>query len=353
MAQNDVRTVMAQLKKGELHNLYYLYGQNVSGVETLTKKIIKKAVGENEEFSLNKLNGKSLNISDFRDMAEMLPMMSEYNCILVNDYNCEDQREDVNKRLIDALKEIPSQTVVIFNITGFEIKTKKVKGKLEVADKNKKLVDFISKNGIVCEQGIRTPAELAKDITARVSAKGGMISVESAQELASMCLSDTLMIENEIDKLCAYANGREITSVMLRELVSQQSDLTVYNLANAVSSFNRKKAFEILDDLLSRFPKNEDRRYLFSVVSGSFTDMYRAVCARQSGRGVADVASDFGYKWEFMVRNSFRDSSGMSLRRLRECMEILRDTAIQLNSTSADEKIVLETAVTKMLMTKN
>ena len=169
MAQTDVRTIMAQLKKGELYNLYYLYGQNVSGVETLTKAIIKKAVGENEEFSLNRLNGKSLNISDFRDMAEMMPMMSEYNCILVNDYNCEEQREDANKRLIDALKEIPPQTVVIFNITGFEIKTKKVRGRFEVADKNKKLVDFISKNGIVCEQGIRTPAELAKDIAARSS----------------------------------------------------------------------------------------------------------------------------------------------------------------------------------------
>lgn len=353
MAQADVRTVTAQLKKGELSNIYYLYGQNVSGVEALTKAIIRRAVGENEEYALNRLNGKELNIPDFCDMLEMMPMMSEYNCILVNDYNFEEQREDTNKRLLEAIKEIPPQTVVIFNVTGFEVKTKKVKGKSQIADKNKKIADLIAKNGIVCEQGIRTPDELAKEIAARVSARGGMISVANARELASMCLSDTLMITNEIDKLCAYADGREITREMLEELVPRQSDLTVYNLSNAVSSFNRKAAFEALDDLLARFPKSDDRRYLFSVVSGAFIDMYRAACARQSGHTVSDVMNDYGYKWEFMVKNAFRDSAKMSVRRLRECVGILRDTALELNSTSTDEKIVLEEAVTKMLMTRN
>ena len=42
----------------------------------------------------------------------------------------------------------------------------------------------------------------------------------------------------------------------------------------------------------------------------------------------------------------------MSTARIRSCIKILRDTAVQLNSTATDEKTVLEQAVTKMLMTK-
>lgn len=350
MAQVDAKTIAAQLKKGELHNFYYIYGLNVSGVESLTKAIIKKAVGDNTEFALNKLNGKQLDVSEFRDISEMMPMMSDYNCILVNDYNCEEHRDDDTKRLLEALKELPSQTVVIFNVTGFEPKTKKVKGKNELADKNKKLADFAAKSGILCEMGIKTPAELAKEIAAKVSSRGGSISIANAQELASMCLSDTLLINNEIDKLCAFANGREITSDMLHELVAQQSDVTVYNLANAVSSFNKKAAFDALGELMAQ---RVSRGAILATISGSFMDMYRAACARQSGKGISDVTRDFSYKWDFIVKNAFRDSSRMSVKRLRECIRILCDTAAELNSTATDERVVLEEMLTKMLMTKN
>ena len=253
MAYTDARTIASQLKKGEIRNLYYIFGADVVRVERLTKQIIKAAVGDNEEFALTRMNGKKIDFNELYDTVQMMPMMSEYNCILVNDYNCEKPREDMrgytaddlNKKLIEVLKEVPPQTVVVFNVTGFEVKVKKGK----IADKNKKLADFIEKNGIVCEFGAKTPDELAKDIAAKVSARGGMISLDNARGLAEMCLSDTLAIDNEIDKLCAYANGREITADMLRELVHVQSDMTVYKLASAVASMNRRAAYEAIDEL--------------------------------------------------------------------------------------------------------
>ena len=319
MAYTDARTIASQLKKGEIRNLYYIFGADVVRVERLTKQIIKAAVGDNEEFALTRMNGKKIDFNELYDTVQMMPMMSEYNCILVNDYNCEKPREDMrgytaddlNKKLIEVLKEVPPQTVVVFNVTGFEVKVKKGK----IADKNKKLADFIEKNGIVCEFGAKTPDELAKDIAAKVSARGGMISLDNARGLAEMCLSDTLAIDNEIDKLCAYANGREITADMLRELVHVQSDMTVYKLASAVASMNRRAAYEAIDELNI---DNKNRGEVLGAVTGTFIDMYRAACARQSGRGVNEMTADFSYKWDFMVKNAFRDSSRMSVRKLRE-----------------------------------
>lgn len=354
MAYTDARTIASQLKKGEIRNLYYIFGADVVRVERLTKQIIKATVGDNEEFALTRMNGKKIDFNELYDTVQMMPMMSEYNCILVNDYNCEKPREDMrgytaddlNKKLIEVLKEVPPQTVVVFNVTGFEVKVKKGK----IADKNKKLADFIEKNGIVCEFGAKTPDELAKDIAAKVSARGGMISLDNARGLAEMCLSDTLAIDNEIDKLCAYANGREITADMLRELVHVQSDMTVYKLASAVASMNRRAAYEAIDELNI---DNKNRGEVLGAVTGTFIDMYRAACARQSGRGVNEMAADFSYKWDFMVKNAFRDSSRMSVRKLRKCVAILRDTAVKLNSTSADPRTALEQAVTMMFMTNN
>ncbi len=40
MAYTDAKTIRTQLRKGELYNLYYICGEDVSGVEKLTDQII-------------------------------------------------------------------------------------------------------------------------------------------------------------------------------------------------------------------------------------------------------------------------------------------------------------------------
>ncbi len=346
MAQTDAKAIRTQIKKGSFSNFYYIFGQDVKGIEALTKDIIAKATDNNAELALTKLDGGNMKISDFRDMTEMAPMLSPYNCILVNDYNCNEKREDENKLLIEALKEIPQQTVVIFNITGFDIKD----GRKTVQGKNKKLTDLAAKIGICCEMPLKTSNELAKDIMSKIAANGGSITFQAAKELAEACLSDTLMIANETDKLIAYAGGREITIDTVHELVSRQSDVTIYNLADSVAAFNKKKAFEALDELMAQ---RVGRGAILAGIYGSFIDMYRAACAKKKGKNVSAVMHDFEYKWEFKVKNAFRDSSKMSVKRIRACLKILRDTAVQLNSTAIDEKTVLEMTVVKMLMTRN
>lgn len=353
MAYTDAKTIKTQLRKGELCNLYYVYGEDVSGVEKLTSQIIKTAVGENEDFALSRINGKKLDIPELRDLAEMMPMMAEYNCILINDYNCEEQREEITKQLVELLKNIPPMTIIIMNVTGFEIKTKfdyKTKSRV-IADKNKKIADVIAKNGAVICFSLKTPQELAKDIAAAVSSRGGAISLDNAREIAERCLCDPLAAENETDKLCAYAQGREITYEMIDSMVHRQSGVTVFRLADSVAAFDGKQAFEALDELMQ---SKDNRGSVLGSITNSFLDMYRVLTAKQSGHSAAEVIQDFGYfSRGFIIEKMYRSPSRISLARLRSCLAILRDTAMKLNSTGGDEKIVLEQAVAKMLALKN
>ncbi|MBR2283485.1 MAG: DNA polymerase III subunit delta [Ruminococcus sp.] len=350
MPRIDPRTLISKVKKDGPDRLYYIYGTDLNRVEKLTKQLIRAVAGEDGELSVNRIQGNQLDLSELEDMIQLFPMMSEYNCVFINDYNCEKPLENMNGRTADtitkgllaALKNIPPQTVVIFNVTGFEIKVRKG----AVADKNKKLADFAEKNGTVCAVDIKTPGEVARDISAGVSARGGMISLAAARELAEMCLYDTLMIGNEIDKLCAYADGSEITSDMLHELVHQQSDVTAYKLASAVAAMDRRVAFEAIDEMNI---DNENRGLVLYAITNTFLDLYRASCAKRSGRSIADMTGDFGYTRDFVVWNAFRDCARFTPERLRQCIRILRDTTMQLNSTSADPKTALELAAAKML----
>lgn len=354
MPKTDARTAAARAKKEGPDRLYYIYGTDIVRVQALTKALIRAAVGESEDFGLTRFEGRKLDISLLEDTIQQMPMMTEYNCVLINDYNCEkpfeDMRgknaDDVTKSLLAVLKDIPPQTVVIINVTGFEIKYRKG----AISDKNKKLADFAAKNGTVCELAVMMPSDLAKDIAAKVSSRGGLISLDCARELAEMCLSDTVMIDNEIDKLCSYSSGKEITSDTLKLLVHQQSDVTVYKLANAVAALNRDGAYEAIDELNI---DNNNRGEVFYAVVSSFLDLYRAAAARSVGRQPADVMHDFGYKWEFKVTNAFRDSSRIGVKRLRRCISILRDTAAAMNSSAGDPRTLMEEAVTRMFMTGN
>lgn len=359
MAKLDAKSLVSALKKGELSRVYYIFGADVSSVEKMTKLIIRTAVGYNEDFALTRIQGNEIDFSVLSDTIEQFPMMSEYNCILINDYNCEKpldnmrgrSPDDMTKKLLETLKNIPPQTVVIFNVTGFEVKVQRDfrTNQNVIKDKNKKLADFAMKNGTLCEFPIKTSAELAKIIMTKVSARGGFISYENGRELAEMCLCDEIAVNNEIEKLCSYAQGREIDRDMLNMLVSAQNDVTVYNLAKAVASLNTREAFEAVNDLNI---DNDNRVMVLYAITSAFIDMYRAMCAKKAGVTPEQMAADFDYgKRTFVVKNAFRDSYRMSLERLRECIVILRDTTIQLNATSADARTAIEQAITKMLVT--
>jgi len=346
MPKTDAKKIFSQLKNNEIYNLYYLYGQNIAVIKGITEAIIKKTTGNYRDFSLTKTDGKSVDISELTDRIEMLPMMSDYNCILIDDYNADEQRENVNKSLAELLKSIPSQTVIIFSITSADIK----KGKKSVSPKNKKITDCAQKYGILCECGIPSKSELAKYIVSSVQKNNCSISSQCAYELSEYCLMDTLSINNEIQKLCSYVVNGEITSDIIKLLVYRQNDTDIYKLANAVCRSDKKSAFEALDELLAQ--KTERVKILFAI-SSSFMDMYRAKLAVQQNISISQTAKDFSYQWEFVLKNAFRDCSGISLKKLRKCLSILRNTALTLNSSSGNERVIMEKAIAEMLVIKN
>ncbi|MGN0677267.1 MAG: DNA polymerase III subunit delta, partial [Ruminococcus sp.] len=294
------------------------------------------------DFALTKFDGKSLNVRELSDQAEMFPMLADYNCILIDDFNADEQKESVCKSLAEFLKAVPPQTVIIFRITSADIK----KGKKTVSPKNKKITDIAEKYGILCECAVPSTAELSKYIISSAKKNGCSISPKCAVELAEYCLGDTLSISNEIQKLCSYIGNGEITSNTIKLLVYRQSDTDIYKLANAVCRSDRKSAFEALDELLAQ--KTERVKILFAV-SSSFMDMYRAKIAIQQGKQISQTAKDFSYQWEFVLKNAFRDCSKISLSKLRKCLSILRDTALTLNSSSGNERVIMEKAIAEML----
>lgn len=340
----DARGLQGQLKNRNFSRLYYIYGSDIVQVEDCVKKLLKAITDDPD--GVTKLDGAELDLSQLADEAELCPMFADYNCILIHDCNLESLREEQRKTLRGILEHVADATVLIFYVTGFEIYGGKTGKNKKPTAKNKTIIDYIAKNGTVCVCEPKTAAGLASDIEISVKKHGCTIERGAAQMLAEECGCQTLMIRQEVAKLCAFADGGEITRQMIADMVTPRLETTVYALTRAVIRHNSRDAMRAVDELLAM---RVEMPYLMATVSGCFVDLQRAVIARQNNRTVQDVIQDFSYRYAFAVENSFRDSSGESAKHIAKCLKLLCEAEQKLHSQAVNERVLFEQTIVEML----
>ena len=338
MAGMTYKMVAAAIRQGTFSNVYYFYGADVVQVQQLTQLLCQKATGGNPEMALTKLEGETLDVQQLREQVQLFPMLAPYNCIWIHDFQAEKCREEAFRQLLDLLSELGEQTIVVFDVTGFDLKN----GRKTVSGKNKKLLDCIGKHGVVCEIPMRSTAVLAKELSGTAARRGCTLPRESAEELVRLCMGDTLKMQNELEKLCAYAATEPVSIELVRTMVTPTPETTTFALAKAVVSLQTKTAMEELDRL---YAMRTSRTFLVHTL----LDLYRASAAFHSRRTPEQMKEDFGYTLDFVVSNAFRACRRIAPERLRQCIAILRDLEYQLNATACEERIAVETAIVKML----
>ena len=341
----DARGLREQLKAGKIGSLYYFYGSDVMQVEQCTRQLLKTVTG-GEMDSVTKLDGAALDVSLLADEAEMCPMFADYNCIWIHDLNMDTQREDVREAVMHVLEQVAPQTVLLFDVTGFDIYGGKTGKNKKPSAKNKKLIDYIAKHGTVCCLEPKSVSQTVSDIMAAVRKRGCTIERPAAQELAAQCRCQSLLLAQELGKLCAYVDGGEVTEQLVREMVTPQLETTIYMLTNAVLRHKSVDAMHAVNELLSL---RTEMPYLMAAVSGSLIDVQRACAARQEGRTVQDMQHDFSYSFSFVVENAFRSSMGETMEHITTCLQLLCDAEKRLHSGAVDERMLFERTIVEML----
>ena len=97
----DPKQLSAQIRKGELQNLYYIYGADLVQVKQLTASLLKKGTGGNADMALTRFDGQKLELKPLEDAARQFSMFSAHNCIQVHDLDANSLREDQLKQLLE------------------------------------------------------------------------------------------------------------------------------------------------------------------------------------------------------------------------------------------------------------
>ena len=314
------------IRENDIDSLYYFYGHDTAALESFTKRLVNKLCpADAQVMNFHKLDGKNLDFPMLTDACEALPFMAERVVVTINDLNIDAVTKDDLDDLKKILGSLGETTTVIIYATGVDL----FKNKKYLTDKNKRFADFCEKHGTVCNFEYKRASDLGKSISTYLAKSGCTITKSNAEYLANLCLCDTAFISKELEKLSAYAEGREVTREDIDLLCIRRIESDGYSLAINILRGNAAMVFTRLREL---DVQNYEPYAIIGIIGFSLADIYRAKLARSSGRSVADVAKDFSYakNREFAVKNAYSECGNISAERIRKTLEILSETDLML-----------------------
>ena len=342
MPQLKEADLKKQLKENTLDRFYFLYGDEKFLIAHYTQKLIDKVVPKAEPgFNYQIFEGDTATIDEVAEAVEALPLMAQRKCVLLKDLDVEALKAQDGDKLKELLSDLPDTTVFIISETTLSFDQKRsAKWRGFLAD--------AAKTGAAVELPKRGEVALSKQLVSWAQKQGCTISQILAGKVIGLCGSELIVLKNEMEKLCAYCAGREITERDIELVVTKNLETTVFYLSKAILNGESDRAFRQLDLL---FYQKEEPIAVLSVLTMSYADLYRVSAAAKSGESLSVLQEDFDYKRkEFRIKNAERDVRRYSVEALRESLMVLLETDLRLKGSRMDKRIIMEEMLSKLLL---
>ncbi|MCL2014192.1 MAG: DNA polymerase III subunit delta [Oscillospiraceae bacterium] len=340
----EVDAFFNEIKNGRISNLYLFYGAEGYYLEGSIKQVLDAIVPpDSEVFNLAKFSGDKLSLDELSGALEQFPMMSEYKCVLIPDFSLSSLKADQLKTLLGLIKNIPETAVLILAMEPGEVNLKK-------DTKLKSFAQNVSKFGTVVNFSNLPVSFIKRSLAGTAKKRGITLRNDAADLLIKKCGASFVPLLNELEKqinYCMTSKDKTITTESVNELTVKTTEESVFALGKLILAENAEAAYDLLHQLLlQRIPEIN----IISVLSSVYVDLYRADCAKKEGKTYSDTAKEFGY-WgkEFLLRNAYHDTVKFNELQLSRALKILLEADTALKSSRAENKIILQKTITRLL----
>lgn len=334
-------TELKKQLKEDLAPVYLLYGEETYLSQVYADKIIKKAVGGDDlaAFNCHRFDGQDADWNAIEEAAEALPLMAERSCVVVRDFNLPKSADA--DRVLEWLRQPPASCVVVFYMDAVAVDAKK-------NAKWRAFIAAVNKVGGAVEFARKTTGDIVKLLCSGAVRRGCTLQTATARQWVEQSGDDLTLLLNDLDKLCALADGGEITPAMIESSAVKLLEAKGYDLSKVILQKRYDNAYAIIHRL---YAMQEDPIAVLAVLAGDYANLYRAKAAAAAGVPAESLAADFGCKGrEFRLRNAARDCRNLSRETLRKSLDVLADTDTKMKSTRADKRVLLEETVAKLIL---
>lgn len=344
MAVISERQINEQIKKGNISQIYFIYGEDHFLIKNIVEKIVDVTVTSCPEFNYNNFK-LGANVQDIYDCVEMMPLMSDRKCVTVCDFNFDKCLVTEFNKMIELLEQPNESTVLVFWFeTVVPIDKKK-------SDRIKSVLKQIEKhNGVICKVGHRENSELVAILKKAAEKRGCKLNSSVAHYMIETCGSDMFTLKNEIEKICYYSENGEITNELVNKICSKTIEASIFNLSKMIISKNIKGALVCLDELLFM---NVGFGTILYNLSSAFMDLSRAKAAMDCGIKPISLAEDFNYSSNvtFRLTNAERSVRYLSNKQVKSLLKKILDCEKALKSVSSNEKVAMDQLIVDLIVT--
>jgi len=318
---------------------YILYGDDdFSSREALEG--IKTGLGDAETLacSMTLFDGDKVKLSELIGACITVPFMTPHRVVLVKGLLGRLQQGGAKKGKLKAKTdgddwqllaqyagEMPPTTVLILHegqIRKDGAVFKKLKG---LAD----LKEFPLIRG----------GQLTSWIYDRAEKCGGSITSAAASQLADYIGSNLWVLASEIEKLCLYKQGAEITDRDVTELVSYIRESNVFAVIDSLINRQRSPVVKMLHKLLS---DGAAPAYLLFMITRQYRLMVQAKDMSTSKVPVGEIGGQLGIRSDWALRKLLDQSRKYSMARLEADYHKILDTDISIKTGRYNAQLALD-----------
>ena len=198
----------------------------------------------------------------------------------------------------------------------------------------------------------RSREELVRVLADGAKKRGAEFAPGVASYLIEISSDDITVLLSELEKLCAYVEGGTITRATVDLICVKSVDASVYNLTGEIIDLNTASAIKMLSDL---YDMRVEPMIILHTIAGNFIDIYRSMAARDTHTGINSVAESFGYgNRKFVLEKAYKNipallSNKFTNKKMQLCLNELVNADKRLKSFSADDRVVLEELIIRLI----
>ncbi len=283
-----MKTLKQRLQK-KVEPCYLIQGEDILLYDKALEMIKNACHLELEEFNFQKFDDDTFNGDLVIDTLQTLPMASEKKLILLK--NVTKFSEDFKKKLNAYLKSpLLSTCLVIF-------------------DFNNKF-DFIISEKVSAKR--LDEKSLGEIVKRELEESGKIIREDAVSLLLSYCCDYYSLIKNELEKLKS-CNFEEITTKQIEDMVTRETEWTVFELTEALSKKDGQKVVNLLNLM------NKDTK-TFSLILNHFRRLFFVAVSKESDQELAKLLNVKEYAI-VKSRQLTKNFSKIQLKNIYELMD--------------------------------
>ncbi len=238
--------------------IYLLYGENSFGSRAKLNAIKRKFLDKYNSDNLIVKQGSELTDVNLENIFLAQTLLGGSRLIILESVLSNTDSE-VKDKLLDVFSNLPQDvTVVVYESQDF--------------DGRQKLFKFLNKPKQAQAFGALSPAALFQQVTQLAQNKSINISPILLRYLIDRVENELWTIDNELDKIAAFAQGRAVTSKDIDDLASTSIKTNVFELLGYLTKNDLKSAHKLLQDSLSQ---GEDEIKLMGAIAYQLRNLIR------------------------------------------------------------------------------